>query len=552
MIVVNLVGEIQCSNQTSQSWWKQRVVGNYGAVRKLQINAISQYSPYIDPTYFEDPNQQIEEINEIIFEEKNEFTLALNRLSLYEQRQRVISHRIRSTLCPADLLYTLNIYINQMNAINTAVAVVIAARMLRPGRRKKYLTQEKQIIQTYTYLFDLIKLFSDQMDGWTVANCLWSLGKAAAILKLNENNKQFNQAFMSLCKQLEWVGEEMKAKDVSCVLWAMGKVNWMQQVHFNQMINFGMNLNDNDYSPQSVVIILWAMSQRSFLDVDSIAYYVRLAKLNLNRMLPRDIGQMLLALKRLRYFDHIFLSRIEQIVIDRAEEFDSRTISNVLFAFADLGLVRRNEVINSLVYAFLKLTEVKSQDVANIVYGLSILQAPPDIVQLVLDSFTQQRQKRIDSFKAQGYRQFRRAQQQYSIYEVNLELPQKFEKICILTNKKVAVDERNFRNKFRDEVFSVVKKRFPNASQNIIDYDGEVQINIEIKSAQTKLAVISCDYNCYTITEPRQLIGGVQAHIELIKGLGWKVIVVSQFEWYFKVYQQIILELIDQEMSVFA
>eukprot|EP01025_Chloroclados_australasicus_P065885 TRINITY_DN8996_c0_g1_i3.p1 TRINITY_DN8996_c0_g1~~TRINITY_DN8996_c0_g1_i3.p1 ORF type:complete len:540 (-),score=31.84 TRINITY_DN8996_c0_g1_i3:187-1806(-) len=465
-------------------------------------------------------------------------------------QHKIITHKFRSSLQPAELLRQIQKYQKQMNGINTSSAASTAAHFLKPGRRLKYRAQMDILLQAYKKLYDIILDNCADMKALEVCNCLYALGKAADAFQFDQKQKKFNQVFMALCKRLEFVRNEMEGQQISNVLWAMAKVKWRQKDHFNLVVIRGTELDDDSYTTQAIANILWAIAKYEINDINTIQYFVRLVKLNVERLLPFDISSVLCSLRNLRYLDKALMDQLEQLIIKEIHQFDSHSICMAALTFSDFGLERRNQIINLLAQKFINTKYRNAQDISNFIYALSILGTPPENVQLLIDYLFQNNQSLLDQFSTEALRQFRRVQLQYVSQQQKIYLPPQFEKICALTNKKAVFDERNFRNQFREAVFAQIKQHFPNARKGISALNGEVPIDIEIKNKFQRIALQTCSFSCFTSTEPPTLLGGVLSYFQLVKGLGWKVIVVSELEWGSMVYQQIIIELIQQELEI--
>eukprot|EP01026_Neomeris_dumetosa_P074960 TRINITY_DN7851_c0_g1_i3.p5 TRINITY_DN7851_c0_g1~~TRINITY_DN7851_c0_g1_i3.p5 ORF type:complete len:159 (+),score=17.02 TRINITY_DN7851_c0_g1_i3:827-1303(+) len=136
----------------------------------------------------------------------------------------------------------------------------------------------------------------------------------------------------------------------------------------------------------------------------------------------------------------------------------------------------------------------------------------------------------------------RRAQLQYASRGEKLSLSDSLEHKCIEKKKAESQYGSRLNNKFIDEVYEFLKQDYPDVRKRVIGYYGQLEVSIELLHEEGKIAIEPRSEKCYTINEPKFLLGATKSMFEMLQGFGWQVVEVSYLQWDNPDYKQKLLK----------
>eukprot|EP01025_Chloroclados_australasicus_P035500 TRINITY_DN3615_c0_g1_i3.p1 TRINITY_DN3615_c0_g1~~TRINITY_DN3615_c0_g1_i3.p1 ORF type:complete len:544 (-),score=32.62 TRINITY_DN3615_c0_g1_i3:298-1929(-) len=372
---------------------------------------------------------------------------------------------------------------------------------------------------------------------WNIANFLWALAQL---------DKKDDKLIKHLTQIVRRRNDFIVPQSISRALWALAKMGYHNEQIIQQLLNF--NKIDRNFTIQDISYILWALGFWKYSNVKIIKNIMNIAKNKIQEMNEKDIGNILWSLNQLRYFDTNFLQIVEKKILSSQFQFSNQMIANILFTFAEFGLNKKERVISVLVQQFNSNNQSTPQELISVLYALSLLNTRLEIVQNLLEQFLIQQELTIDNLLQLV--QLRRAQIQYSSKNQRLILPQNIEQRCKQGYQQHMKSISEKRIGFVSQVFRFIKLQGINCQQQVLVEDGEIGVDILIQQCgSNKIGVFAHGKGCYALNDHRVLLGKSQSAASLLRNLGWKVIQVSEYEWYKSTdYQQVVIKQIQESM----
>eukprot|EP01026_Neomeris_dumetosa_P063523 TRINITY_DN6029_c0_g2_i4.p2 TRINITY_DN6029_c0_g2~~TRINITY_DN6029_c0_g2_i4.p2 ORF type:complete len:215 (-),score=37.20 TRINITY_DN6029_c0_g2_i4:85-729(-) len=171
---------------------------------------------------------------------------------------------------------------------------------------------------------------------------------------------------------------------------------------------------------------------------------------------------------------------------------------------------------------------------ANLVYALAILNAPVDyankVVALITSGMDLQQSSPIHA------QQIFLAWLFYDAQGEELIVDEQFLKMGRLEQRKRVIDDVERKsNKLQKEILEVLGTMEMEAEicEKYVTLDGDAYIPIVLRGVGKRegIAVRPLEQSCYTSSPDRQILGSVEAHIELLQAYGWSVVLIPYFEW---------------------
>eukprot|EP01025_Chloroclados_australasicus_P066190 TRINITY_DN9073_c0_g1_i1.p1 TRINITY_DN9073_c0_g1~~TRINITY_DN9073_c0_g1_i1.p1 ORF type:complete len:417 (-),score=21.30 TRINITY_DN9073_c0_g1_i1:285-1379(-) len=248
--------------------------------------------------------------------------------SEYEELFKMITSKIVRCKSPIDLVLFIDREWKHMNHINVATTVTKAARICDSIHVRKFKKQRLICLNMYQKLFKLIEMFMEEMSSRSISNCIWSLGKGAEILQIDERIPEFRSVYRKLCKRILQDQEFLAPQDFTNVIWSFAKIGWTEDDMHTKMIDHVINsfqINDAD-NPLQISNRLWAMATLNYkvpIDEEKNDVLGRLLELTdfkqdvqyLKEFDHQSIANVLWALRRFRYYDGEFLKAVESVII---------------------------------------------------------------------------------------------------------------------------------------------------------------------------------------------------------------------------------------------
>eukprot|EP01025_Chloroclados_australasicus_P038208 TRINITY_DN39177_c0_g1_i2.p1 TRINITY_DN39177_c0_g1~~TRINITY_DN39177_c0_g1_i2.p1 ORF type:complete len:329 (-),score=35.74 TRINITY_DN39177_c0_g1_i2:30-1016(-) len=132
---------------------------------------------------------------------------------------------------PMTLLNILQENEAMMDHVNISTAAGIITKIITIQTQKVQTAREleKVIVQIYDKLMHLMYKHANKMDGKSVSNCMWSLGKQIEILKVDLSSELRVEVFRKLCERADFVAHEMFVYEIVNCVWAIAKFNEEQK-----------------------------------------------------------------------------------------------------------------------------------------------------------------------------------------------------------------------------------------------------------------------------------------------------------------------------------
>eukprot|EP01026_Neomeris_dumetosa_P074337 TRINITY_DN7721_c0_g1_i1.p1 TRINITY_DN7721_c0_g1~~TRINITY_DN7721_c0_g1_i1.p1 ORF type:complete len:561 (-),score=43.17 TRINITY_DN7721_c0_g1_i1:67-1662(-) len=438
-----------------------------------------------------------------------------------------------------------------MDPINISTAAVTISRLIQYPEKRALRSQQDAIEGIYDVLLQLMKRRAKKMEAWSLSNCLWSLGKLVDVLDVDQSKLYYITVFRELCKQVTYIAHDMTNCQISNSLWAMGKFKWKDNEQISLLIDSAIKaVYKQDVAAQDISINLWALATMEFIDVNAIDCFIQYLKNHIEDITSsQSVSNIMWALKKLRYNDLEMFKMVEMIILKSNLQFNSQEISVILLAFSDFQMSDKENVLSVLVEQFLKNNYRNVQDYVNVIFALSLLQCPIEIVQQVLNKFVAEYGQKLNTFSVGQLSQVRRAQLEYLSINQSLFLPQEYEQIC----KEARQVEMKLRVQqpypFLSELFTFIKDKFENCQKRILVFDNELELNIEICQGENKIVILPLTKREFTSNQPQQLLGKTRSYRQLLSRLGWKVVGVNQMYWGDSRYQEKMIANIQSKLN---
>eukprot|EP01024_Parvocaulis_polyphysoides_P076656 TRINITY_DN9990_c0_g1_i2.p1 TRINITY_DN9990_c0_g1~~TRINITY_DN9990_c0_g1_i2.p1 ORF type:complete len:163 (-),score=29.69 TRINITY_DN9990_c0_g1_i2:39-527(-) len=157
------------------------------------------------------------------------------------------------------------------------------------------------------------------MESQAVANCFWSLGKAAQKIQLHKRDKQFKVVFVRLCREAESECFELSSQGVSNILWAISKVSEKKQNNnyykkfptFALILRTGLFEKKLKFKPEELSIVLQSLATVEFDDDDAIQLIIKQTGRNIDSFGAKEISNILWSLKKITILQRIVV-RVKQ------------------------------------------------------------------------------------------------------------------------------------------------------------------------------------------------------------------------------------------------
>eukprot|EP01025_Chloroclados_australasicus_P020007 TRINITY_DN2102_c0_g1_i4.p1 TRINITY_DN2102_c0_g1~~TRINITY_DN2102_c0_g1_i4.p1 ORF type:complete len:626 (+),score=67.10 TRINITY_DN2102_c0_g1_i4:91-1968(+) len=490
-------------------------------------------------------------------------------------KDRVLSYQLRNARTPSRLQ---NLLKNReitpsLDCVCVAACATSMAQMLQNKWqiRSQYEIREEdfmlQINQLYTHLSELIERYLPTMGDREISNCLTSLARARTlgILTQTEQKTRQDEIIQKLVQKAIGL-QNFRGIYLSSVLWALNKLSYKNVLYVRKLAQKVLTTKVEEYDAQAASIAVWTFAKfqiDKLNEVQAIEFVVNLAKERVQIMDGREIGNLAWGLRRLRYFDYYLLKAIAKTVKDNCFQFNTQIITNVTLLFADFGITfdklksaDLEDLVQVLVAEFLPCFERKNcylYSVANFIYALSLIQAPIELTQKVVDKVVERfgGENQYSEFKLDEFNQIGRAQLQYSAYNEKLVLPEELEKTCVRWMQLEAKREQASRNSFCEEVYNHIKVLYPDAVYKPLVHNEMLEVNIAIVKGDKKVAIQCISSKCFMLNLQGQMMGSTKAYYDLLKGFGWTVVIIRLQEWRRKIdYSRKSLKLIDNILNL--
>eukprot|EP01025_Chloroclados_australasicus_P024211 TRINITY_DN2435_c0_g3_i1.p1 TRINITY_DN2435_c0_g3~~TRINITY_DN2435_c0_g3_i1.p1 ORF type:complete len:578 (-),score=17.93 TRINITY_DN2435_c0_g3_i1:358-1929(-) len=486
-------------------------------------------------------------------------------------QRKLINQQISAQTHPQGIINLLQEKRYIVDYINVTLGMVILARQLRsvkprrfnPGQILSTRDQNNPVITTkdmqkaYSEVAYFVEEHMEGMDARNIANCLWSFGKAADVVKIHRTSSQerhagFYYLFGRLSEKLVEFEGNLNGQDAANALWAMSKVGWTDYGDYQVIIE--RCLKGISFNPQEISNVLQAMAELGHQNVIHIQHFTKLAVNAFKSGLvfkETEVVNLVRSLRILRYYDTSLMRIIELKILKKQWYFGNSDLGSLVLSLADIGVYNK-EIIGILVEQFTSQTQCYPQILCNFLYGMAAMQHSIHEVQTAVSY------KSVFTNKTCYYKYHRRGLNQlaraYITYQA-LGTPLYVEPELLLLAQQEAKEEctrrQNLHNPFLDDVYCTVQQYYPQAEQRKHIEEHMCSVHIAIERGDIKIALVLFRCNNYMISVPRVPTGFATAYAQLLQLLGWKVIIVSEITWETNksLYLQQILQKIEQLLA---
>eukprot|EP01023_Acetabularia_acetabulum_P045651 TRINITY_DN4638_c0_g2_i4.p1 TRINITY_DN4638_c0_g2~~TRINITY_DN4638_c0_g2_i4.p1 ORF type:complete len:478 (+),score=36.32 TRINITY_DN4638_c0_g2_i4:102-1535(+) len=450
------------------------------------------------------------------------------------------------------LLKVLDYNILDIDPVNVSTAAIMCSRILTNMNLSELKNQSESIEDVYVRLCQLMLQHADEMSAWVVANCLWSLGKAAQILgsdRINEYDLKI--AFERLSDRATIVADDMIAIGASNILWAMARFEYKNTMQIKKFVQLAVKTtkNEDHFKPQDITNNLWAIATLGFEDVKVTQHFAKQAKKCLEQMTDQGLSNLMYSLQQLRYYDRDIFLRVEEILQSSDKKIDAQSISVIMLAFTDLGLQKKGAVIQNLVRRFESFDQISILDSSRLVYSLAIHESPVKVVQNIVNKMIKQHYI-VTDYQSLELIYLRLAQVYYTASKQSLNLIPELENYCVKSLKIHMKEKPKYRSQFLNEVFQKVVNNFSAAQKTILINEGQTNVDIAIfTKKQVGVAVQIRNKQAYFVNKPKLMVGRTKYNATFLQRLGWKVVIVNEGEWKNQNYRQKIVEEIRGQLN---
>eukprot|EP01023_Acetabularia_acetabulum_P034689 TRINITY_DN3258_c0_g3_i2.p1 TRINITY_DN3258_c0_g3~~TRINITY_DN3258_c0_g3_i2.p1 ORF type:complete len:547 (+),score=47.74 TRINITY_DN3258_c0_g3_i2:61-1641(+) len=462
---------------------------------------------------------------------------------LIENKQ--LTNLLRKQSSSKKLLFIISQNLDVLNYINLSAAFVALGYMVQRIDRQSI--QIYDIVLAYEALLTLVEEREAEFTSRQAANCIWSLGRATEKFRLRQKIRIFDKIYSILIQIVLQQQNRLTCTICAMTLVSMAKVKWMEQEHIDKIVRSCLRYPENSYYIHQSANILWAFATLGFHRLGVIKYFLDQVKCEKNWLNSQNFANILWALNKCRYHDPEWMRFSEELIIKKKLRFSVQEISQIVLAFANLGVQKKYEVFEVLLEQFQQQNIQHEQSVINTVYTLSLLNYDISVVQNLIDSFFfENLDKYKKSIEIHYACQLRRAQLQYKSRNQQLYLPANLEKLCIKLNQQKARQLITIPNGFYKEVYGFLVNKFVGIKGRVLIENDELEIKITLKRGKKKIAIELVVHTNCMITVPFNILGTVLQYHNLLERLGWWVVVVNAYKWQDEGYQNEIVQKINQ------
>eukprot|EP01025_Chloroclados_australasicus_P013477 TRINITY_DN16343_c0_g1_i3.p1 TRINITY_DN16343_c0_g1~~TRINITY_DN16343_c0_g1_i3.p1 ORF type:complete len:548 (-),score=17.33 TRINITY_DN16343_c0_g1_i3:560-2182(-) len=444
-------------------------------------------------------------------------------------KNKQLTNSLREQRSPEQVLQIFKQNQQHINHIHICTAAMSLGYMMRQLNRKKIQLEEME--RAYNYLIQQMNRHMDVMNAWDLCNCIWSLGKAAENKQLTKKLPQLQRTCTLLVSRALQLRKQFQGQTLANIIWAMAKIGRNKNdVLVQELVKESLQKQLYHFIPQEISNILWAIAKMSFEDLHVINKYLNMAKQCIKQMPPQNLSNVMWTLKKLRYQHTELQELIEDIIVERIKKFNSQDISNFALAFLDLGL-KNQEILDILVQQFTQQKFWKAQEFANLLYAVSCMGYPIQKAQNFFNQAGFRKRYYQPVYKFIELRQIRRAYLEYQSKGQKLIIPHYLLRTSKLQSQYQALVSSRLPVPQLNEIYDVIKQKYPPSQKRVLVHHAEVHINICIQSNNQNIAIfISSEMN-YLRNKPQIYIGSTKCYYQFVERIGWKVITIDPRQW---------------------
>eukprot|EP01025_Chloroclados_australasicus_P018173 TRINITY_DN19415_c0_g2_i1.p1 TRINITY_DN19415_c0_g2~~TRINITY_DN19415_c0_g2_i1.p1 ORF type:complete len:556 (-),score=40.63 TRINITY_DN19415_c0_g2_i1:201-1868(-) len=462
---------------------------------------------------------------------------------------RQINVAINTCRLLPQLRQVVNNNLDTMDFINVSSVSGQVIRLMLNCSPEVLYSNEHIICEIYGQLDHLIVRELERMDAKAVSSCMYNYGRFVNIMGTDKYMEYgIDRVFGQLMDRAVAIVDGLDGYNISNIFWATAKVKWNNSRHIQQLADKVLSITD--YTPSNLSNIAWALASLDYQDVRALQHIVDTCKQNMHQMDAHNLASILWALAHFMYYDKELMQASEKIVQNSQMQIRTPKLLQFFHAFVEFGLQDKENVLKAIVSQFLENDSKNAQDYAVVMCALGVLDCPHELMLQIVDKFVQNFQGSYMSLMASGRRQIRRAQLEYESRGLRLDLPSELEKGCAYALQRYTTRSSIRQDSFQDQVFGRLQQEFPEVTQNVPFKNGEIELHMLVQGPyQSKVAIQIIRNSKYFVNEPSMVSNKIKSRVQLLTGLGLKVVEVSEKEWENEGYQEKIIEQLEGSLA---
>eukprot|EP01025_Chloroclados_australasicus_P066672 TRINITY_DN9204_c0_g3_i1.p1 TRINITY_DN9204_c0_g3~~TRINITY_DN9204_c0_g3_i1.p1 ORF type:complete len:569 (-),score=6.26 TRINITY_DN9204_c0_g3_i1:722-2392(-) len=428
-----------------------------------------------------------------------------------------------------------NSEVAQVDQINISTALLQMAKL-------GYSPSNTEACRVYRRIIILIEKQEEELQQQVISNMIWATAKCKMV-SYNTSHQQFFRKLLIIALEII---EQFPQQGLNNIVWAMAKSGEINQVLFQRCLRLlSQKYSQEQIQPQTLSNVIWSIAKvRQHIQVTQflpvLSTFCCLCKQQFQNFSTIQKGTIMWALKHIGYYDHdlMQISMHRCLVRARSEDnkdcFDSLfEMSNTMLAFAEFHLSSTD--LNSAVLKKLQLQDqLVQQAVYNSIYALAVMGCDGNHLQPVLDHLFQQMEEEDapsvqDVWLTQLFKAISVIQLQQGS---KLVVKDSWMKVCRQKFEFYLAQQSSRQNELLSDVEICLKDLridWQSCQKNI----SQCGADIYIPSLRKYVKVLSP--TSYTINEPLQLLGSVQATIDMFilgrRNVQEELVCVPFYDW---------------------
>eukprot|EP01026_Neomeris_dumetosa_P072895 TRINITY_DN7441_c0_g1_i10.p1 TRINITY_DN7441_c0_g1~~TRINITY_DN7441_c0_g1_i10.p1 ORF type:complete len:820 (-),score=131.71 TRINITY_DN7441_c0_g1_i10:366-2825(-) len=253
--------------------------------------------------------------------------------------RRRLARRFSNAGVPGKLEELLVSYQATISPEALSSACMSAIRILKRPNQYGQKQKLQKVIKIYDKVIYQARKLVHKLAINQVTTCLMCLGDGAATIHIHWKSPTFKKVFTQLCNRALELREEVGARQMVCMMEAIGKARFMKQDVVDKMMGMALEVGKREgYTLQMVSLILWGVGCVNHRkNQESIKYFVKLFQQMINTEQQLDLNEVLKPTRaKLIEQDGEYILQLQQTqnefsdqdTIDQAQEEETLDQSN--------------------------------------------------------------------------------------------------------------------------------------------------------------------------------------------------------------------------------